>query len=134
MVPSEFQGDVRSLPRIRATTSAVKPEFEPFPPFVSKLMTGLTAPATVTRAATRSMPSPAVSFDGLDSRVLGRRLPAGHGGRRRAELLRAGRQHLDRHLQQVGRRTGRGVHVQHALEHRQLGHRVRHPQPAAIRR
>jgi uncharacterized repeat protein (TIGR01451 family) len=65
VVPSEFQGDVRSLPRIRAS-SAFKPELELVQPFASKVARGLAAPATVTRAATRSMPSPAVNFDGLD--------------------------------------------------------------------
>src|SRR5947209_4677947 len=65
VVPSEFRGDVRSLPRIRATP-AFKPELELVHPFASKVGRGLSAPSTVTPAATRSMPSPAVSFDGLD--------------------------------------------------------------------
>ena len=117
VVPSEFQGDVRSLPRIRAT-SALKPELESIHPFASKVALGLTAPATVTRAATRSMPSPAVSFDGLDFATWGAGHPPDTVGDVGTNFYVQAVNTSIGIFAKTGGRTGRSVHVQHALERR----------------
>ena len=71
-------------------------------------------PRSRRRRRRRSRSPAQAQLRGPRPRHLGRRLAAGHRRRRRAEPLRPGRQHVDRHLQQDGGAT-RGVHVRHAL-------------------